>query len=107
MPRHGDAVGLSRPVSPERSDGRRRRTGAEPEPAESVSDWLADVMVLLAHAEEGVTLEAKVLADFEPEADVEMRLRRGETIALLQGVSPPDGWAVALRRGVLRTSVAD
>ena len=70
----------------------------EPEPAESVSEWLTDVMALLAHAEDGVTLEATALADFEPEADVEMRLRRGETIALLQGVAPPDGWAVALRR---------
>ena len=70
----------------------------EPEPAESVSEWLTDVMALLARAEDGVTLEATALADFEPEADVEMRLRRGETIALLQGVAPPDGWAVALRR---------
>ena len=58
-----------------------------------------DVMALLAHAEDGVTLEATALADFEPEADVEMRLRRGETIALLQGVAPPDGWVVAVRRG--------
>jgi len=57
-------------------------------------------MALLAHAEDGVTLEATALADFEPEADVEMRLRRGETIALLQqGVAPPDGWVVAVRRG--------
>ena len=58
-----------------------------------------DVMALLAHAEDGVTLEATALADFEPEADVEMRLCRGETIALLQGVAPPDGWVVAVRRG--------
>ena len=80
------------------ADGGAAEAGGET-PAESVSEWLTDVMALLAHAEDGVTLEATALADFEPEADVEMRLRRGETIALLQGVAPPDGWAVALRRG--------
>ena len=80
------------------ADGGTAEAGGET-PAESVSEWLTDVMALLAHAEDGVTLEATALADFEPEADVEMRLRRGETIALLQGVAPPDGWAVALRRG--------
>ena len=66
--------------------------------SESVSEWLADVMVLLSNAEEGVTLDAEALASFEPEADVELRLQRGERVAILQNVSPPDGWAVALRR---------
>ena len=67
-------------------------------PAESKPSAVHAAQKWLAHAEDGVTLEATALADFEPEADVAMRLRRGETIALLQGVAPPDGWAVALRR---------
>ena len=35
-----------------------------------MSGWLAEAMVVLADADEGAALEAEVLADFEPEADV-------------------------------------
>ena len=67
-------------------------------PAESVSGWLAEAMVVLADADEGAALEAEALADFEPEADVELRLVAGERVALLIGCTPPSGWSVALRR---------
>ena len=42
--------------------------------------------------------EAEALANFEPEADVELRLVAGERVALLVGCTPPSGWSVALRR---------
>ena len=65
--------------------------------AEAVSEWLAYTTVLLAQAEDTVALEGLVVADFEAEADVELSIRLGERVALLHGVKPPEGWAIALR----------
>merc|ERR1740139_326181 len=73
-------------------------TMSDQTPAESVSGWLAEAMVVLADADEGAALEAEALADFEPEADVELRLVAGERVALLIGCTPPSGWSVAPRR---------
>ena len=50
--------------------------GQQQTAAESVSGWLAEAMVVLSDADEGAALEAEALADFEPEADVELRLVR-------------------------------
>ena len=68
---------------------------------ERVQSWLREVTMLLAQAEAGgTTLEAEALADFDAEAEVELPLRTGERLALLQGegVAPPAGWQIALKK---------
>jgi hypothetical protein len=66
---------------------------------ESVSEWLAYTTVLVANADPSATLAAVALADFTAEAPVEMSIKAGERLALLTGVEPPRGWAIALRVG--------
>eukprot|EP00327_Prymnesium_parvum_P015091 CAMPEP_0113248690 /NCGR_PEP_ID=MMETSP0008_2-20120614/10652_1 /TAXON_ID=97485 /ORGANISM="Prymnesium parvum" /LENGTH=1513 /DNA_ID=CAMNT_0000096557 /DNA_START=91 /DNA_END=4632 /DNA_ORIENTATION=+ /assembly_acc=CAM_ASM_000153 len=65
--------------------------------AEAVSEWLAYTTVLLAQADDSVALECRAIADFDAEAEVELSIKQGEHLALLHGVKPPEGWAIALR----------
>eukprot|EP00965_Chrysotila_dentata_P240426 6203707-Pleurochrysis_carterae.AAC.1 len=71
---------------------------------DAMSQWLRDVMSLLARADEGddtcaIAIPAIALGDFVAESDVELSIRIQERVLVLTGPSfvPPEGWAVAMR----------